>query len=116
MGGLIMSHSDDKGLVLPPAVAPLHVVIVPFFKSPEDLAVIEDYIAPLQEELNQSEFMINLSTKQVTREIALKFDDDDGKSAGWKFNEYELQGVPVRLTIGKKEIEKGLIEMYRRDT
>ena len=81
MGGLIMSHSDDKGLVLPPAVAPVHVVIVPFFKTPEDLTAIESYITPMRDSLNQSEFVINLKTKKIKREIALEFDTDEGKSA-----------------------------------
>lgn len=116
MGGMIMSHSDDKGLVLPPAVAPLHVVIVPFFKTQDDLTAISEYIADMQAQLTNSEFKIELATKSFKREITTKFDTDEAKSPGWKFNEYELQGVPVRLTIGKKEMENGMIELYRRDT
>jgi prolyl-tRNA synthetase len=116
MGWLIMSHSDDKWLVLPPAVAPIHVVIVPFFKTEEDLNSISTYIADLQNIINNKEFTINLKTKIFKREIITKFDIDDAKSPGWKFNEYELQWVPIRLTIGKKEMEQWLIEIYRRDT
>ena len=111
-----MSHSDDKGLILPPAVAPLHVVIVPFFKTEEDLTAISDYISDLQDQLKNTEFKVNLKTKLFKREIVTKLDTDEAKSPGRKFNEYELQGVPVRLTIGKKEMEQGLIELYRRDT
>ena len=91
-------------------------MIVPFFKTEQDLTAIEDYITPLRESLGHSEFITHLTTKTVKREIAVKFDTDEAKSAGWKFNEYELQGVPVRLTIGNKEMEQGLIELYRRDT
>lgn len=116
MGGVIMSHSDDKWLILPPAVAPIHVVFVPFFKTDEDLTAISDYISDLQTQLNNQEMKINLKTKLFKRELITKFDTDEAKSPGWKFNEYELQGVPVRLTIGKKEMEQWLIELYRRDT
>ena len=116
MGGLIMSHSDDKGLVLPPAVAPLHVVIVPFFKTQEDLTAIQEYIRPVQDKLSNEKFTIPMEVKPLIRDITIKFDDDDAKTPGWKFNEYELQGVPVRLTIGKKEMEQGLVEIFRRDT
>lgn len=86
-----MSHSDDKGLVLPPAVAPVHVMIVPFFKTDEDLTAISDYISDLQAQLHDTEFTINLRTKNFKREIITKFDIDDAKSPGRKFNEYELQ-------------------------
>ena len=115
MWGVIMSHSDDKWLILPPAVAPIHVVIVPFFKTEEDLTAISNYINIVQSQLNEKEMKINLKTKPFKREIVTKFDIDEAKSPGWKFNEYELQGVPIRLTIGKKEMEQWLIELYRRD-
>ena len=116
LGWLIMSHSDDKGLVLPPGVAPIHVVFVPFFKTEEDLTAISDYISSIKAQLDEQEMKINLKTKLFKREIITKFDTDEAKSPGWKFNEYELQGVPIRLTIGKKEMEQWLIELYRRDT
>lgn len=116
MWWLIMSHSDDKWLVLPPAVAPIHVVFVPFFKTEEDLTAISDYISSVKAQLDEQEMKINLKTKLFKREIITKFDTDEAKSPGWKFNEYELQGVPIRLTIGKKEMEQWLIELYRRDT
>lgn len=116
MGGLIMSHSDDKGLVLPPAVAPLHVVIVPFFKTEEDLETLSSYISPALEKLQNSTLTFATKTKAFSRTISTRIDTDDSKSPGWKFNEYELQGVPVRLTIGKKEMEQGLVELFRRDT
>ena len=101
-----MSHSDDKGIVLPPAIAPIHIVIVPFFKSDEDLTAISKYITDMQAQLSTQEMKIDLATKPFKREIITKFDTDDTKSPGRKFNEYELQGVPVRLTIGKKEMEQ----------
>lgn len=116
IGGLIMSHSDDKGLVLPPALAPIHIVIVPFFKTKEDLDTIKHYIEPLQHTLRDQQFTIDLSTRPFHREVIVEFDTDENKTPGWKFNEYELQGVPVRLTIGKKEMEQGMVELYRRDT
>lgn len=111
-----MSHSDDKGLVLPPAVAPIHVIIVPFFKTNEDLTAIQEYIAPVRDALSNSKFSVDLEVKSWSRDLEVEFDIDDAKSPGWKFNEYELKGVPVRLTIGKKEMEQGLVELYRRDT
>lgn len=80
MGGLIMSHSDDKGLVLPPAVAPIHVVFVPFFKTEEDLTAISDYISSVQAQLDEQEIKINLKTKLFKREIITKFDTDEAKS------------------------------------
>jgi len=113
--GLIMSHSDDKWLVLPPAITPIHVVMIPFFKTQEDLTAIDDYISNLQAQLNHQELKIDLTTKPFKRDIITKFDTDSEKSPGWKFNEYELLWVPVRLTIGKKEMEQWLIELYRRD-
>ena len=116
LGGMIMSHSDDKGLVLPPAIAPIHVVIVPFFKTDEDLALLQKYITPIQTQLSDKNFTIELKSKKFTRDVNVKFDTDSEKSPGWKFNEYELQWVPVRLTIGKKEMEQWMIELYRRDT
>ncbi len=102
MGALIMAHSDDQGLVLPPKLAPIQVVIVPIHKTPEDLAKISEKINPLFEELKAAG-------------ISVKYDDDDKQRSGWKFAEYELRGVPVRLGIGMRDLESGTIEVARRD-
>ncbi len=103
MGALIMAHSDDNGLVLPPKLAPIHVVIVPIYRNEEDLPKIVEKINPIIEELKLNG-------------ITVKFDDDDKYKPGWKFAEYELKGVPVRLAIGMRDIENGTIEIARRDT
>lgn len=103
MGALIMSHSDDNGLVLPPKLAPIQVVIVPIYKTPEQLAAISEKIEPLMQAL-----------KAVG--ISVKYDDADNKKPGWKFAEYELKGVPVRLAMGGRDLENGTIEVFRRDT
>ncbi len=103
MGALIMSHSDDKGLVLPPALAPWQVVIVPIFKNEEQLAPINEKVNELTEQLK-------------AKGISFKYDNSDHKKPGWKFAEYELKGVPVRLAIGPRDIENGTVELARRDT
>lgn len=103
MGALIMSHSDDKGLVLPPKLAPIHVAIVPIFKGEEQLQAIATKLNPIIEALRQDN-------------ITVKFDDDDQKRPGWKFAEYEAKGVPVRLAIGARDLENNQIEVARRDT
>jgi len=103
MGALVMAHSDDNGLVLPPKLAPIQVVIIPIHKSPEDLAQISERVGPIVDELK-------------SRGISVKFDDDDKQRSGWKFAEYELKGVPVRLGIGMRDLENGTIEVARRDT
>lgn len=103
IGALIMTHSDDNGLVLPPNLAPLQVVVVPIYKNPEQLQAIADRINPLMEALKK-------------RNISVKFDDDDSKRSGWKFNEYELKGVPIRLTVGARDLENNSVELFRRDT
>ena len=112
-----MSHSDDKWLVLPPAVAPLHVTIVPFFKTEEELQAIESYlkltIAWL--EWTTLSFPSSILGKR-DMPLSWKIDTDDEKSPGWKFNEYELQGVPVRISVGKREMEQWVVELCRRDT
>lgn len=102
MGALIMAHSDDKGLVLPPKLAPIQVVIVPIHRSPEDLAAITAVVDPLVAELKAAG-------------ISVKFDDNDSQRSGWKFAEYELKGVPVRLAIGMRDLEAGTVEVARRD-
>ena len=103
MGALIMAHSDDNGLVLPPKLAPIQVVIVPIYKSEEEL----DKISVVAKEL---------TSKLKARGYAVKFDDNDKKKPGWKFAEYELKGVPVRLAIGPRDLENGTVEVARRDT
>jgi len=103
MGALIMTHSDDNGLVLPPKLAPIQVVIVPIYKGIEQLEVIADKIDPLVKELRK-------------KGISVKFDDRDTHKPGFKFNEYELKGVPVRLAVGQRDLENGTYEVARRDT
>lgn len=102
MGALIMSHSDDNGLVLPPKLAPYQVVIVPIAAkklTADMIAKIDDIIAKLK-----------------ANGVSVKYDDSDAKTPGWKFAEYELKGVPVRLTVGPRDFENGTIEVARRDT
>lgn len=103
MGALIMSHSDDHGLVLPPKLAPVQVAIVPIYKNDEQLAQINEVAAKICAELK-------------ALGISYKYDNDDTKKPGWKFAEYELKGVPVRLAIGPRDIENQTLEMARRDT
>ena len=103
MGALIMAHSDDQGLVLPPKLAPIQVVIIPIYRSPEDFATISEAVAPIVEELK-------------TAGISVKYDDNDNQRSGWKFAEYELRGVPVRLGLGMRDLEAGTVEVARRDT
>ena len=117
IGGLIMSHSDDNGLVLPPAVAPLHVVIVPFFKTEENLLAIEEYLHATMEWLEGTTLSFPTAILgEWSVPLTWKIDTDDEKSPWWKFNEYELQGVPVRISVGKREMEQGVVELFRRDT
>ena len=103
MGALIMTHSDDNGLVLPPLLAPIQVVIVPIYKGEEQLAQIAEKVLPLKDELK-------------AQGISVKFDDTDTFKPGYKFNEYELKGVPVRIAIGARDLEAGTFELARRDT
>ena len=103
IGALIMTHSDDNGLVLPPNLAPLQVVIVPIYKSEEQRQAIAEKVKPLIEQLK-------------ALRISVKFDDDDTKRSGWKFNEYELKGVPVRIAVGPRDLENNEAEVARRDT
>lgn len=103
MGALIMTHSDDDGLVLPPALAPIQVVIVPIHRTEEELAAINDAVAAIQQELR-------------ALGITVKYDNDDKRRPGWKFAEYEAKGVPVRLAIGPRDLANGVAEAARRDT
>ncbi len=103
MGALIMCHSDDNGLVLPPRLAPLQVVIVPIYKGKEGLEKIREKVNGIIGKLQQLG-------------ISVKFDDRDTQKPGWKFADYELKGVPVRLAMGERDLENGTIEVARRDT
>lgn len=103
MGALIMAHSDDQGLVLPPKLAPIQVVIVPIYKSEEELSRITEVADALVKELKD----LNIS---------VKYDDRDTQRPGFKFAEYELKGVPVRIAIGARDLENGTAELARRDT
>jgi prolyl-tRNA synthetase len=103
MGALIMAHSDDEGLILPPKLAPIQVVIVPIFKGEEQLAQISEVILPIVKELKK-------------KGVSVKFDTSDKQSPGFKFAEYELKGVPVRLAIGARDLANGTAEIARRDT
>lgn len=103
MGALIMTHSDDNGLVLPPKLAPIQVVIVPIYKNEEGLKSISEKVEPLVEELRK-------------RGISVKYDDADNKRPGFKFADYEVKGVPVRLAVGQRDLEEGTVEIMRRDT
>jgi prolyl-tRNA synthetase len=103
MGALIMAHSDDNGLVLPPKLAPLQVVIIPIYRSEDQLNQIKEKVNPLIRELK-------------SLGITVKLDDSDQNKPGWKYAEYELKGVPVRLAIGMRDLENGTVEVARRDT
>lgn len=103
VGALIMTHSDDNGLVLPPKLAPIQVVIVPIYRGLDQLDLISEKVTPLVKELRH-------------RGISVKYDDRDTQKPGFKFNEYELKGVPVRLAIGQRDLENGTYEVARRDT
>ncbi len=103
MGALIMSHSDDKGLVLPPKLAPFQVVIIPIYKGKEELVLIDEKVNDLIQELK-------------SKGISYKYDNRDTHKPGWKFAEYELKGVPIRLSIGNRDIDNDTIELARRDT
>ncbi len=103
IGGLIMAHSDDDGLVLPPKLAPIHVVIIPIFKSEEELNKVSAKAESIAKELRQLGFSV-------------KFDNRDNLKPGFKFAEYELKGVPVRIAIGSRDLDNGTVEVARRDT
>ena len=98
-----MAHSDDDGLVLPPKLAPIQVVIVPIYKGEEQLELLRTQINPIIQELR-------------AKGISVKFDDRDTHKPGWKFAEYELKGVPLRLAMGMRDLENHTIEVFRRDT
>jgi len=103
IGALVMAHSDDSGLVLPPKLAPLQVVIVPIYKGEESRPRINDKVAEIMKALK-------------TKGISVKFDDDDATRPGWKFAEYELKGIPVRIALGVRDLDNNQAEIARRDT
>jgi prolyl-tRNA synthetase len=103
MGALIMTHSDDNGLVLPPQLAPIHVAIVPICKNEEQQRQLDEHIAPIVKALE-------------AKGLAVRYDNRPEYKPGWKFNEYEFKGVPVRLAIGPRDLENGTCEVCRRDT
>ena len=103
MGALIMTHSDDEGLVLPPSIAPIQVVVVPIYRGLEQLELISETIQPLIDQL-------------IKKGITVKFDNRDTQKPGFKFAEWELKGVPIRIAIGPRDIENGTVEVARRDT
>ncbi len=103
IGALIMTHSDDNGLVLPPKLAPIQLVIIPIYRNDEQKNQITNVADKLVSELK-------------SKGISVKFDDDDNVKPGWKFNEYELKGVPIRIAIGPRDLENGQVELARRDT
>jgi prolyl-tRNA synthetase len=103
IGGLVMTHSDDEGLVLPPRIAPLQVVIVPIFKGEEQKALLDEKVHAMVASFKAAG-------------IRVKYDDSDNQRPGWKFAEYELKGVPVRIAVGPRDLENNQIEIARRDT
>ncbi|MBY0347437.1 MAG: proline--tRNA ligase, partial [Hydrotalea flava] len=102
IGALVMAHSDDGGLVLPPRIAPLQVVIVPIYKGDEQKAMIAEKALAIVQQLKK-------------KGISIKFDDNENTRPGWKFAQYEMQGVPVRLALGIRDIENNVVEVARRD-
>lgn len=103
IGGLVMTHSDDEGLVLPPRIAPLQVVIVPIFKGEEQKALLDEKVHAMVADFKAAG-------------IRVKYDDSDNQRPGWKFAEYELKGVPVRIAVGPRDLENNQVEIARRDT
>jgi prolyl-tRNA synthetase len=102
MGALVMTHSDDNGLVLPPKLAPIQVVIIPIYKSKEEFNTVESYIEPILKKLK-------------SKGISFLFDKRDTHKPGFKFNEHEIKGVPIRIVAGPKDIENSSLEIFRRD-
>jgi prolyl-tRNA synthetase len=103
IGALVMAHSDDQGLVLPPKIAPLQVVIVPIYKGDDQKAKIGEKVDQIMKELK-------------AKGITVKYDDSDNARPGWKFAEYEMKGVPVRIALGARDLENNVAEVARRDT
>ena len=116
MWNLIMAHSDDQGLVLPPALAPIHLVIVPIFKTAEDLEEIKSFLKPLTDKLDQTYITFSSKYADMRKKLNRKMDDDTKKSPWWKFHEWEMKWVPLRITIGKRDLENWKIEVFTRAT
>ncbi len=102
IGALVMAHSDDDGLVLPPKLAPIQVVIIPIYKGDEQKKMVDEKVAKIVEDCK-------------SLNISVKYDDDDSRRPGWKFAEYEMKGVPIRIAIGARDIEQNVAEVARRD-
>jgi prolyl-tRNA synthetase len=103
IGALVMAHSDDDGLILPPRIAPFQVVIVPIYKGEEQKSAIDEKVNSIVKALKAAG-------------IRVKYDDSDQARPGWKFAEYEMKGVPLRIAIGARDLEQGVVELARRDT
>ncbi|MEO6328166.1 MAG: His/Gly/Thr/Pro-type tRNA ligase C-terminal domain-containing protein, partial [Ginsengibacter sp.] len=103
IGALVMAHSDDEGLILPPKIAPIQVVIIPIYKGDEQKKLVDEKVKEFQQQFK-------------ALNIRVKYDDNDYARPGWKFAEYEMKGVPVRIAIGARDIEKNIVEVSRRDT
>jgi prolyl-tRNA synthetase len=103
IGALIMAHSDDEGLILPPRIAPLQVVIVPIYKGEEQKTQLDEKAKAIASELKKAG-------------VIVKYDDNDNNRPGWKFAEYEKKGVPVRIAIGLRDLQNNVVEVARRDT
>jgi prolyl-tRNA synthetase len=103
IGALVMAHSDDQGLVLPPKLAPIQVVIVPIFKGEEQKKLIDEKVTEVMKELKAAG-------------VSVKYDDNDNNRPGWKFAEYEMKGIPVRIAIGARDLANNVVEVARRDT
>ena len=103
VGALVMAHSDDNGLVLPPKLAPVQVVIIPIYKNESELMMISNKVEAIR-------------TKLINKGITVKYDDNDNQKPGWKFAEYELKGIPVRIAVGPRDILNNSVEIFRRDT
>jgi prolyl-tRNA synthetase len=103
IGALVMAHSDDDGLVLPPKLAPIQVVIIPIYKGDDQKKMIDEKVKLILEDFK-------------ALGVSVKYDDDDSRRPGWKFAEYEMKGVPVRIAIGARDLEKNVVEVARRDT
>lgn len=103
IGALVMAHSDDDGLMMPPRIAPLQVVIVPIYKGADSIPIIDAKVQEIMQELR-------------SKGISVKYDNDDNARPGWKFAEYEMKGVPVRMAMGMRDMENGVVEIARRDT
>jgi len=103
MGALVMAHSDDEGLVLPPKLAPIQVVIIPIYKKEEELKIVSEKALQIKKDLE-------------VKGLSVKYDDSDNRSPGWKFAEYEFKGVPVRIAIGPRDLQNESAELVRRDT